>query len=190
MIPEQYLGMLIVGVFTISSSVITIVVNHILTERRERTRRRTEYKQKRIDAAHEYFRRIYDYMAPFLSMYVEIPTIATVLKTHFGGSKKIPMEKKEKEMVVRVVKNIHDRMSHAVDVCGDKGYLGLLPAGLYSKTMQLYFKATECNKIIQKNPTLSNITKEHISNFNELLELCEDIRTKIRRLMNVDALTV
>ena len=123
-------------------------------------------------------------------MYVEVPTIATVLKTHFGGSKKIPMEKKEKEMVVGVVKNIHDRMGEAINVCTEKGYLGLLPAGLYSKIMQLYFKARDCDRIIQKDPTLSNITKEHISNFNELLKLYEDIRAKIRRLMNVDALTV
>lgn len=52
------------------------------------------------------------------------------------------------------------------------------------------FKVEDCNKIIQKDPTLSNIMKEHVSNFKELLELCEDIRNKIRRLLNVDALTV
>ena len=190
MIPEQYLGMVIVGIFTISSSVITIVVNHILTERREKRRRREEYRQKRIDAAHEYFRRIYDYLAPCLSMYYEAPVIATVMKTHFGGPKKIPMKKKEKEMVVKVIKSVHDRISQAITVLGEKGYLGLLPAGLYSKIMQLYLKAIDCDKIIQKDPTLSDITEEQISNFNELLELCKDIRTKIRRLLNVDALTV
>ena len=182
--------MIIVGVFTICSSVITIVVSHILTERRETRRRREEYKQKRIEAAHEYFRRIYDYLAPCLSMYYEAFAIATVMKTHFGSSKKIPMKKKEKEMVVKVVKGIHERMSQAITVLGDKGYLGLLPAGLFSKIMQLHYKANDCNKIIEEDPTLSNITEKQISNFNELLELCEENRNKIRRLLNVDALTV
>ena len=90
MIPEQYLGMVIVGVFTISSSVITILVNHILTKRRETRRQKASEIRNELEKAYG-------------TLYSIVSKAEEIVKVEKGSELRVVVSREEMEELDRIL---------------------------------------------------------------------------------------
>ena len=188
MIPESYLGVVVGAIIALISSLVSIFLNNVLISRREEKKIREEQQRRKIEAAHEYFRGLYNYLAPFMGLFPRMEIIRIMFETHFLGKKE--MTEKEREVIISHFKDFDNIFSGAVGKMENSGIIGLLPNGLSKNLVNLTLRAAELNQIFQKNSTFCSLSKDDIDKAFRFCDLYKETRSKIRRLLNVDALEV
>ena len=156
----------------------------VITEISRRAERREYYKQRNIDMAHKFYRKIYDPLAPFLSTSLDIQLTLDVIKTKYSG-KEIPKK------ILEGLEKFYERLLNARNVFFEKGYEGLVPQSVRNNIEDVQVNLRMAIGVLEKRKEFSKLSpSERERILDDLSELCGDLRDRIRRLLNVDALDV
>jgi hypothetical protein len=173
--------MLLIGALIAS---VPSVILFVITEISRRAERREYYKQRNIEMAHEFYRKIYDPLAPFLSVSSDIVLALDVIKTKYY-EKEIPRE------ILNGLKQFHERMLEVRNTFIQRGYGGLVPRSVRNNIEDLQVHLSMAIGILEKRKEFSKLTPAEKKNiFDKLYRLCEDLQNRIRRLLNVNALDI
>lgn len=183
-------GVVMGGFLATLGGVITSLLNHYLRSRREdmikkeetereNKLREEELKEKRIEAAHEYFRGLYSVLAPFLRA-DSVLGFSMPFYQFMESYKGPPQMDLQKEL---------NTILNATKTLIDGGYAALFPDRVFKQIRQLNYYAGIYSASFQ-NKSIMDLSEEEWQSIDEILNILRDLRECIRYLMNVDALEV
>ena len=169
-----YIGIFIGGVIGFVSAFLSTFLIDFFRARRELTK-------WKLESAQEFFRRLYDSLAPFFS---------ANYKLLFGmlglAAKEIAsLPEKEQQQISYNLDNVIKEIMEAYRNFIDKGYIGLFPKDLGYMMLRYNLQVDKLNTLVKEN----GITHEETSKMlEETMSIGENIRVRMRQLLNVDAL--
>jgi len=181
-------GVVTGGFLATLGGVITSLLNHYLRARREDKMkkeeaerednlRKEEFTEKRIEAAHEYFRGLYGVLAPFLRA-----------DSVLGFS--IPFHQFTDGYLAEPQINLQRELKALLDATNtliDGGYAALFPDQVFRQIKQLNYYAGIYSVAFQSK-SIMELSEEEWRSLDDILNILRDLRESIRYLMNVDAL--
>jgi len=181
-------GVIIGGFLATLGGVVTSLLNHYLRARREDKvkkeeanredkLRKEELTEKRIEAAHEYFRGLYGVLAPFLRA-DSVLGFYMPFYQFVEGYEGPPQMDIQKEL---------NAILNATKTLIDGGYAALFPDQVFKQIKQLNYYAGIYSVAFQSK-SIMELSEEEWRSIDEILNILQDLRGSIRYLLNVDAL--
>ena len=167
---NEYLGVIVGGVIGFLSAFLIDFV-----------RARREEKRWKLESAQEFFRRLYDPLAPFFSAPYKI--MWAMLQYQVYQIKNL--SKEEQQQISSNLDGIISEIMNAYANLVNKGYIGLFPKDLGGMILGLSVRVTKLNDLIKEKGIVDEETQKTLI---ETISMGEKIRNRMRQLLNVDAL--
>lgn len=171
---NDYVGIIIGGIIGfISAFLSTFLLDYF--------RARRELKKWKLESTQEYYRRLYEPLAPFFSAPYKI-LVALVGHT---AREILNLPKQEQQKISYNLDIILNELEEGLRNFIDKGYIGLFPQDLGFMVVSFTARVKKMNKRI-KEKGIAN--EETLKMLDDTLPIGKQIRDRMRRLLNVDAL--
>ena len=170
----EYTGIIIGGVLGFLSAFLSTFLIDFLRARREE-------KKWKLQSAQEYFRRLYDPLAPFFS----IPHKIMWAMLQYQVYQIKGLTKEEQQQVSSNLDGILSEIAEAYVQFVNKGYIGLFPKDVGGMILSLSVRVVELNNLIKEKGIVDEETQKTLI---ETISVGEKIRDRMRQLLNVDAL--
>jgi len=173
-VSEYLLGVIVGGVIGFLSAFLSTFLTDFLRAKRE-------LKKWELESTHDYFRRLYDTLAPFFIA----PYKIAIGLLGYSAYQIMDLTKEEQQQISFNLDNILREIEEALKNFIDKGYIGLFPKDLGGMLLTFTLQIGHSNTLIKEKGVT---TKETIEHLKETMSMGDKIRNRMRQLLNVDAL--
>lgn len=171
---DDYLAIIIGGIIGFLAAFLsTFLLDYFRAKR--------ELKKWKLESTHEYYRRLYDILAPFFSAPDKI-FFAMVERT---AHEILNLPKEEQQQISFNLDIVLNESMEALRNFIDKGYFGLFPSDLGLMMISFNARVKKLNKLI-KDKGIQN--GETLKTLDETMSIGKTIRERMRQLLNIDAL--
>jgi len=173
-VSDYLLGIIVGSVIGGVIALLSVFLNDHLRASREE-------KKWKLQSAHEFFRRLYEPLAPLFSAPYEFMFAMLLNKAYQIKDLSKEEQQQISSNLERVLSKILDAYKHLVD----KGYIGLFPKDLGGMILGFCVRIEKSNKLIKERGI---IDEETLDSLSEILPMADKLRDRMRQLLNVDAL--
>jgi len=171
---NDYLGIIIGGIIGFLSAFLsTFLLDYFRATR--------ELKKWKLESTQEFYRRLYDPLAPFFSAPYKI-LFAMVGHT---AQEMLNLPKEKQQQISFNLDGVLNELEEGLANFIGKGYIGLFPQDLGFMVLSFNARVRELNKCIKEKGVAN---EETVKMLEETLPIGKQIRDRMRQLLNVDAL--
>jgi len=171
---NEYIGIALGGVIGFTSAFLSTFFIDFFRARRE-------LKKWKLESAQEFFRRLYDTLAPFFSANYKILFVMVGLAAKEIAS----LPEKEQQQISYNLDSVIKEIMEAYKNFIDKGYIGLFPKDLGEMMLRYNLQVGKLNTVIKEKGIGYEETSKMLE---ETMSIGDNIRVRMRQLLNVDAL--